>query len=381
VPIIFSCLIMGVGSAGGFTKIGKIVVKSLLCFAVATTTAILIGMTFMNIFHPGRGINLATSAASAGAISAAGKSVSLVQYIVDIVPSNVIDAMARQDILQMVVWATVFGVATAMLGEGGQPIIKLADVVAKAMFKFLGFVYRTAPLGIGAMMAFTVGKFGLTMLIPLAKYIVVVWGALLFFVLLVLAGPLILCGINLHSAIKYVKDPFLIAFTTTAGDTAIPVSLERLDEFGVPKYISSFTVLTAATFNLTGSSLFIAAATMFIGQVYGVHVGITQQVTIFLTLTLATKGVSKGPGGSLVVLAAVLSTVGFPVEGIALILGVDRVLDMPRTGINAVSHCVAAMVVARWEKALGKPVSPSGQLIGSATLQEDQNKMEAEAGA
>jgi proton glutamate symport protein len=185
-----------------------------------------------------------------------------------------------------------------------------------------------------------------------------------------LGGPLLLCGISLRSAAKALKDPFLVAFTTTAGDTAIPVSLERLDEFGVPKHIYSFTVLTAATFNLTGSTLYIAAATMFVGQVYGFHPGLAQQFAIFLALTLATKGVSKGPGGSLVVLAAVLSTVGFPVEGVGIVLGIDRVLDMPRTGINAISHCVAAMVVAKWEKALGKPVGRSESLASSTALEE-----------
>jgi proton glutamate symport protein len=357
---------MGIGSAGSFKTLGKVTVKSLLCFAVATTTAILIGMTFINVFHPGRGLNLAAGTPSAGTAStAAAKSLNLVQYLVDIVPINVVDAMARQDILQMVVWATVFGIATAMLGEEGKPMVKLAEMIAKIMFKFMGIIYRLAPYGIGAMMAFTVGKFGLAMLIPLAKYILVVWGALLFFVALMLAGPLIVCGISLRSAIRALKDPFLVAFTTTAGDTAIPVSLERLEEFGVPRHIYSFTVLTAATFNLTGSTLYIAAATMFVGQVYGFHPGLAQQFAIFLTLTLATKGVSKGPGGSLVVLAAVLSTVGFPVEGIGIVLGIDRVLDMPRTGINAISHCVAAMVVAKWEKALGRPVWAAEALAGS----------------
>jgi len=229
-------------------------------------------------------------------------------------------------------------------------------------------------------MAFTVAKFGLAMLIPLAKYILVVWGGLLFFAVVVLAIPLLCCGISLRSVIRNVEDPFLIAFSTTSGDAAIPATLERLDEFGVPKYISSFTVLTAATFNLTGSSLFSAAATMFIGQVYGVHVTMAQQFAIFLTLTLATKGVGKGPGGSFVVVAAVLSAVGFPLEGIALILGVDRVLDMPRTALNAVSHCVVAMLVAKWEKALGKPLSTSQELIAASSAQEAESTMAAKIG-
>ncbi len=355
VPVIFSCIVLGVAGTGDFKRLGRFGFKTLVWFEVASTIALLIGLAAINIFKPGVGLNITASAADlAAAKAAAAKSIDLVQYFVNIIPTNIIDSMGRQDMLQVVIFATVFGIATAALGKKGEPMVAFADMVANIMFKFAGYVMRLAPIGIGAMMAWTVGKFGLAMLIPLGKLILVMYGSLIFFVVVVLGGTAAYFKINLRQLVGAIKEPFMIAFTTTTGEVAIPIAIERLAEMGVPRYVTSFVIPTGYTFNMDGSTLYIAAGSMFIAQAYGIDLSTTQQIGIVATLMLATKGVAGIPGGSFIVLAGTLSTVGLPVEGLALILGIDRVLDMARSGCNMIGHCVASALLAKWEGVLGQ---------------------------
>lgn len=353
VPIIFSCIVMGVAGTGDFKRLGRFGLRTILWFEFATTIALLIGMASINLVKPGVGLNITANAADlAAAKSAASKSIDLVQYFINIIPTNIVDSMGRQDMLQVVIFATLFGIATAALGKKGEPMVAFADMVAQIMFKFTSYIMKLAPIGIGAMMAWTVGKFGLAMLIPLAKLILTMYGSLLFFLVVVLGGTAAFFKISLWKVLKTIKEPFMIAFTTTTGEVAIPIAIERLAQMGVPRFISSFVIPTGYTFNMDGSTLYIAAGSMFIAQAYGIDLSLSQQFMIVLTLMLATKGVAGIPGGSFIVLAGTLSTVGLPVEGLALILGIDRILDMARSGCNMIGHCVASVLLAKWEGVL-----------------------------
>lgn len=355
VPIIFSCIVMGVAGTGDFKRLGRFGLRTLIWFEFATTIALLIGIWSINLVKPGVGLHITANAADlAAAKAAASKSIDLVQYFLNIIPTNIVDAMARQDMLQVVIFATIFGVATAALGKKGEPMVAFADMVAQIMFKFTGYIMKLAPIGIGAMMAWTIGNFGLAMLIPLAKLILTMYGALLFFLVVVLGGSAAFFKVSLWQILKTIKEPFMIAFTTTTGEVAIPIAIERLEEMGVPRFISSFVIPTGYTFNMDGATLYIASGSMFIAQAYGIDLSLSQQFMIILTLMLATKGVAGIPGGSFIVLAGTLSTVGLPVEGLALILGIDRILDMARSGCNMIGHCVASVILAKWEGVLGQ---------------------------
>jgi proton glutamate symport protein len=251
------------------------------------------------------------------------------------------------------VFSTIFGMATAAMAKEGEQVAKLAENIAKIMFKFVAYIMKLAPIGIGAMMAYTVGRYGLKTLIPLLKLILTVYASLAFFVFTVLWAALAYFKISFWQVLKKIKEPFLIGFTTTTGEVAIPIAIKRLEEFGVPKYISSLVIPIGYTLNMDGSTLYISGAVIFISQVYGIHLSFAQQLSMILVLMLATKGIAAVPSGALVVIAGALATVGLPAEGLALIIGIDRVLDMARSGCNMLGNCVASVLVAKWENVLG----------------------------
>jgi len=351
VPLVFSSLIMGIAGTGDFKKLGRLGAKSLIWFEIATTLALFVGLAVVNIFQPGVGVNVTAADASA-ATTAAKKSVDMMQMLVNIVPTNVVDAAARGDMLQIILFSTFFGVAAAAVGKVGEPVVDLAKSVAEIMFKVTWYVMKLAPIGVFALIGFTVGKFGLGMLIPLAKLIGSLYFALIAFVLLVLAGASIVVRVNFFHLLRAIKEPILIAFSTAASEAALPVAMEKLEKFGVPKHIVTFVLPTGYTFNLDGSTLYSALAVVFIAQVYGIPFDLSQQIMMVLTLMLSTKGIAAVPGASLIVIAGTAAAFGLPVEGIAIILGVDRILDMARTACNVIGNCVAAVVVARWENEL-----------------------------
>ncbi|EAX47023.1 sodium:dicarboxylate symporter [Thermosinus carboxydivorans Nor1] len=351
VPLIFSSLIMGIAGTGDFKKLGRLGAKAIIWFEVATTAALIVGLAVVNIFKPGVGVSV--SGVDAGAAAAAAKkSIDMMQMVVNIVPTNIVDAMARGDMLQIVFFSTFFGVAAAAMGPTGEPVVKLAHSVAEIMFKFTWYVMKLAPIGVFALIAFTVGKFGLGMLIPLAKLILSLYLALLLFIFVVLMGASAILRVNFFHLMRAIKEPILIAFSTASSEAALPLAMEKLEKFGVPKHIVTFVLPTGYTFNLDGSTLYSALAVVFIAQVYGVPFELPQQLLMVLTLMLSTKGIAAVPGASLIVIAGTVAAFGLPVEGVAIILGVDRILDMGRTVCNLIGNCVAAVVVARWEKEL-----------------------------
>lgn len=351
VPLIFSSLIMGIAGTGDFKKLGRLGAKAILWFEVATTIALFVGIAVVNILQPGVGVPITAGDAGAAA-TAAKKSVDMAQMLINIVPTNVVDAAARGDMLQIILFSCFFGVAAAAMGEKGKPVVNLSISVAEIMFKFTEYVMKLAPIGVFGSIAYTVGKFGLVMLIPLAKLIGSLYFALIVFILIIALFASIVTKVNFFHLLRAIKEPVLIAFSTAASEAALPIAMEKLEEFGVPKHIVTFVLPTGYTFNLDGSTLYSALAVVFIAQVYGIHFPIETQLLMVLTLMLSTKGIAAVPGASLIVIAGTAAAFGLPVEGIAIILGVDRVLDMARTACNVIGNCFAAVIVARWEKEL-----------------------------
>jgi len=362
VPLIFSSLIMGIAGTGDFKKLGRLGAKAIIWFECATTLALAVGLIIANVFKPGEGVAIAAGA-DTSAIAAAGKTtIDMTQMLVNIIPTNIVDAMSRGDMLQIILFATFFGIAAAHMGAKGKPVVTLATSVAEIMFQFTNYVMRLAPIGVFALISFTVGKFGLGMLIPLAKLIGSLYFALVVFVLLLMALASLIIRMNFFHLLRAIKEPLLIAFSTASSEAALPIAMEKLELFGVPKHIVTFVLPTGYTFNLDGSTLYSALAVVFIAQVYKIDFPIATQLLMLVTLMMSTKGIAAVPGASLIVIAGTAAAFGLPVEGIGIILGVDRILDMARTACNLTGNCVAAVVVARWENELPDDVLAAAYL-------------------
>ena len=355
VPLIFSTLVMGIAGTGDFKKLGRLGGKAIIWFEFATTIALAIGLLVMNLAEPGVGVNLSASAANASHAAAASQhSVDLVDYAVHIVPSNIIDAMARQDMLQIIFFACFFGVAVAHIGEKGELIVDFCQSVAEAMFKVTAYVMHFAPLGVFAMIAYTVGSYGIAMLIPLGELIVAVAGATTLFICIVALIASAFTRINFFCVIHALKDILFLAFSTASSEAALPGAMKRLEALGVPKPIVTFVMPTGYSFNLDGSTLYSSAGILFIAQLYGIQMPLEQQLLVMVTLMLSTKGIAGVPGAGIIVVAATAAAFNLPTEGVAILLGIDRILDMIRTICNVCGNCMATVVVAFWEKDLTK---------------------------
>lgn len=355
VPLIFSTLVMGIAGTGDFKKLGRLGGKAIIWFEFATTIALAIGLLVMNLAEPGVGVTLSASAANASHAAAASQhSVDLVDYAVHIVPSNIIDAMARQDMLQIIFFACFFGVAVAHIGKKGELIVDFCQSVAEAMFKVTAYVMHFAPLGVFAMIAYTVGSYGIAMLIPLGELIVAVAGATTLFICIVALIASAFTRINFFCVIHALKDILFLAFSTASSEAALPGAMKRLEALGVPKPIVTFVMPTGYSFNLDGSTLYSSAGILFIAQLYGIQMPLEQQLLVMVTLMLSTKGIAGVPGAGIIVVAATAAAFNLPTEGVAILLGIDRILDMIRTICNVCGNCMATVVVAFWEKDLTK---------------------------
>ena len=351
VPLIFSSLIMGIAGTGDFKKLGRLGGKAILWFEIATTLALFIALFAVNIAEPGVGVNLAATSGATDIVNkAASKQMDHVQMLVNIIPTNIIDAMARGDMLQIIFFSCLFAIAAASMGKEGKQIVDLSKSITHIMFQVTHYVMYISPIGIFCAIAYTVGAFGLEMLIPLLKLVLTLYAALIVFLALILGIASALTKVNLFKLFFALKEPTILAFTTAASEAALPIAMEKLKKVGIPNHIVSFVLPLGYTFNLDGSTLYSALTVVFIAQVYGVPFPLEQQILMMITLMLSTKGIAGVPGGSLIVVAATSAAFGLPVEGLALILGVDRVLDMGRTVCNLLGNCIAAALVGRWEK-------------------------------
>jgi len=355
-PLIFSTLVIGIAGTGSHKNLGRLGVKTLVYFELATIPALLIGMVIANVFRPGEGVDMSSlSAKGAEQLSSITGNIGLVQHhshwdtLVNMIPTSVVDAMAKGEILQLVVFSLFFALAILSAGEKARPILGVLQSLSEIMFEFVNKVMAFAPLGVMAAIAATVGANGLKILLVYAKLVGSLYLALAIFVLTVLFSACTIAKIPFLKLMKAIKEPFLLAFSTASSESALPGAMEVMERFGVPKSVVSFVIPTGYSFNLDGSTLYIALAALFVAQMAGVQMPLDQQLLMLGTLILTTKGVAAVPKAALVVLAATLAAFKLPMEGIAVILGIDHFLDMGRTSINLVGNCVASAVVARWE--------------------------------
>jgi proton glutamate symport protein len=352
-PLLFSTLVVGIAGTGDLKAMGRIGLKAIVYFEAATTIALVIGLLLVNVFQPGAGLAAPPATAAAGTASAvqalAQTQKSGWDFFVQLFPTSIIDAMARGDILQLVVFSLFFGIALAAVGSKGKPVLDVLDATAQVMFKFTGYVMAFAPIGVCAAIAATVGVKGLGVLFTLGKLIALMYVGLAIFVVIVVGGVSYLIRVPFAAFVKAIREPFLIAFTTASSEAALPKSLEIMERFGVPKNIVGFVLPTGYSFNLDGSTLYLSLASVFVAQIAGIHMSIGDQIKMMLTLMVTSKGVAGVPRAALVVLTATLAQFKLPLEGAAILLAIDQILDMGRTSVNVMGNCLATAVVARWE--------------------------------
>ena len=360
-PLIFATLVAGIAGAGHVKAVGRMGLRAIIYFEIVTTIALVIGLVAVNITRPGDGVVLPPS----GASDVTARAQTWDQVLLHVVPESVIDAMARGDVLQIVVFSIVFAIALGMLGERGKPVVAWCEVVAETMFKFTDIVMRYAPIGVGAAIAYTVGHSGFGVLYNLAWLVGTLYAALIAFMLLVLLPAAMMFRIDIPRFIRTVREPAVIAFSTTSSEAALPRAMEAMERFGVPRRIVSFVMPLGYSFNLDGTTLYLSLAAVFVAQAAGVELTAWQQLTMLLTLMLTSKGVAGVPRASLVILAGTLASYGLPLEGVTLILGVDELMDMARTMTNVIGNCLATAIIARWEGQLAEgPVEVSAATAG-----------------
>jgi proton glutamate symport protein len=349
VPIIFSTLVIGIAGQGDDMKrVGRLAFKSLIYFEIVTTIALLIGLGAANLMRPGAGVQLDAPAAAGAEF--ASKQTTLSGMLEHIVPQSFFEAATHNEVLQIVFFSILFGVALARVpGEPRQLVVRFCEALADVMFKFTGMVMRFAPIGIGAAMAVTVGHSGLSVLINLGKLVLTLYLALVVFFLVVLFPVAKLARVPLKRFARAVKEPALIAFSTTSSEAALPHAMKAMESIGVPRRIVAFVMPTGYSFNLDGTTLYLSLAAVFAAQAAGVDMSFGQQVVMMLTLMVTSKGVAAVPRASLVILSGTLAAFGLPLEAIAVILGVDELMDMARTSTNLIGNCLATVVMARWE--------------------------------
>jgi proton glutamate symport protein len=348
-PLIFSTLVVGIAGTGDLKSLGRIGLKAMIYFEVATTIALVIGLELANVFKPGAGLAIPLGGDTSAVAAFAKNQQTAWDMFLHLFPTSVVDAMARGDILQVVVFSLFFGVALSAMGSHGKPVVTVLDSLAQVMFKVTSYVMMFAPLGVFAAIAATVGGRGVAILVSLGKLVALMYIGLSLFVLIVVFGVSKLIGVSFLRFVRTIREPFLIAFTTASSEAALPKAMEVMERFGVPERIVAFVIPLGYSFNLDGATLYLSLTSVFVAQLAGVQMTIPQEIAMMLTLMLASKGVAGIPRGSLVVLAATLSQLNLPLEGAAILLGIDQIMDMGRTAINVMGNCIAAAVVARWE--------------------------------
>jgi len=348
-PLLFSTLVVGIAGTGDLKAMGRIGLKAIIYFEVATTIALFWGLALVNWFQPGAGLAVPIGADTGELAALAQKQQHAWDIFLHLFPTSVVDAAAKGDILQLVVFSTFFGIALAAIGEKGKPVVEVLESTAQVMFKFTGHVMRFAPIGVMAAIAATVGGKGLGILYTLGKLVLLMYGGLFVFAIVVIGGVAWLIRVPFFKFVSAIREPFLIAFTTASSEAALPKALEVMERFGVPKNIVGFVLPTGYSFNLDGTTLYLSLASVFVAQLAGVDMTFGQQLIMMLTLMLTSKGVAGVPRAALVVLTATLGQFNLPIEGAAILLGIDQVMDMGRTAVNVMGNCISTAVVARWE--------------------------------
>lgn len=357
VPIVISTLVIGIAGIGDAKKLGRIGLKTIIYFEVITTIAIVVGLTLANVFQPGHGIEM--SILTTVDISQYEKTTehmqsglhSLVTTILSLIPSNIFLSMAKGDMLPIIFFSVLFGFGLSLLPKDTKdPLLSVFKAISESMFKVTHMVMLYAPVGVFGLSSVTVANFGFASLLPLAKLVLLVYFAILFFALVILGVVARLCNLRIWMLIRILKDELILAYSTASSETVLPRIIEKMEAYGATKSIVSFVVPTGYSFNLDGSTLYQSIAAIFIAQLYGVELSLWREIILVITLMVTSKGIAGVPGASFVVLLATLGSIGLPLEGLAFIAGVDRILDMARTALNVVGNALAVLVIAKWEK-------------------------------
>jgi proton glutamate symport protein len=343
-PLIFATLVAGIAGAGHVKTVGRLGLRAVVYFEIVTTLALIIGLITVNLIRPGEGVALG---GTSPVVPGAGQSWS--DILVHAVPTSVIDAMARGDVLQIVVFSIIFAIALGGVGEKGRPVLQFCQSLADTMFQFTNFVMYYAPIGVAAAIAYTVGTGGLNTLFGLGRLVGTLYVALAVFYLAVLLPVAWLFKVPVGRFVRAVREPAVIAFSTSSSEAALPRAMERMEELGCPRRIVAFVLPLGYTFNLDGSALYLSLTAVFVAQAAGVDLTMGQQVSMMLMLMLTSKGVAGVPRAALVILTGTLAAYGLPLQGAAMVLGVDALMDMGRTMTNVIGNCLATVVVSKWE--------------------------------
>ncbi len=351
-PLLFATLVIGIAGHGDVKNLGKIGIKTIFYFEVVTTIALIIGLMAGHIFQPGKGFSINVSSVQMNTVNLMAESnhhETLSQMITSMVPTSIIDAMATGNLLQIVVFAIFFAIAICAIGEKAKPFLGMLTSLSDIMFKFTELVMWFAPIGIFGAIASTVAHNGFQILGNYAKVIFALYSALAIFIFCVLLLACKICKVPFKGLTKAISEPALLAFSTASSEAALPKAMEVMEKFGVPKNIVGFVMPTGYTFNLDGSTLYLSLGVLFSTQIVGIDLTLSQQAFLMIALMLTSKGIAGIPRVSLVVMAGTLSSFGYPIIGVAILLGIDQILDMGRTTVNLIGNCVATVVIARWE--------------------------------
>ncbi|UKK84301.1 dicarboxylate/amino acid:cation symporter [Sphingopyxis sp. BSN-002] len=353
-PLILGTLVAGIAHMGDSSALGRIGSRAIAWFILASLISISLGLIMVNFFEPGAGLNLTVGAHSLAEVGEV-KKLDLFEFIEHVFPKNIFQAMAENNVLQILVFALFAGVGLTAIGEKGKPLVRGAEALAELMLQITGYVMRLAPIAVFGALAGVVAKYGLGILGTYAELVTEFYMSLVLLWVLLLGIGAIFLGKRIVQLIRYVREPLLIAFSTASSEAAMPKLFEQLDRFGVPRRISGFVLPLGYSFNLDGSMMYASFATIFIAQAYNIELSMTQQILILLTLMVSSKGIAAVPRASLVVITATLAMFDLPVEGVALIFAIDQFLDMGRTATNVVGNAVATSVITKWEGMLEEP--------------------------
>jgi proton glutamate symport protein len=365
-PLIFSTLVVGIAGHSDLKQVGRMGLKALIYFEVITTLALVIGLAAINISKAGNGVNVpADQVTSSNNVPQRPTASDLILHVF---PENIAKSVAEGQVLQVVVFALIFGIALGMLPEvRRRPLLTFFESLSETMFKFTNVVMYLAAPAVGAAIAYTIGQLGVNVLSNLAKLLATLYAALIAFLLFVLFPVALLARVPVRRFLRAVAEPATIAFATSTSEAALPRAMEAMEALGVPRQIVAFVIPTGYSFNLDGSTLYLTLAAIFVSQAANRPLGLGEQVVLVLTLMLTSKGVAGVPRASLVILMATLGGFNLPIWPVYIILGIDALMDMARTSVNVIGNCLASVVIARWEGEFGK--EPSSDVIMEALPQ------------
>jgi proton glutamate symport protein len=365
-PLLFATLVVGIAGHSNLRQVGRMGVKALIYFEIVTTLALFIGWAAITISRAGDGVTLPASAETTQLQQPGARTWQ--DIVLDVFPENIARAIAEAEMLQVVVFSVIFGIALALLPDAKRrPMLAFAESLAETMFKFTNIVMLMAPLGVGAAIAYTVGQLGLGILVNLFQLLAAFYVAVAIFVVIVLVPVALIARVPVRRFAEAVAEPVSIAFATTSSEAALPRAMEAMERLGVPRQIVAFVMPTGYSFNLDGSTLYLSLAAIFVAQAAGIELPVGQQFVLLLTLMLSSKGVAGVPRGALVILLGTVTSFGLPAEPVFVILGIDAVLDMLRTSLNVLGNCLATVVIARWEGEF--PDSPADTRVPAANIQ------------